>query len=40
MMRKFIVIASAYFMFEIVVHGIAPLLKDDDDFDPMTITLH
>lgn len=40
MMRKFIVIASAYFVFEILIHGIVPLLKSEDDFDPLTIILH
>jgi hypothetical protein len=40
MMTKFIYIATAYFLFEIIAHGILPLLWQDDQFDAFTTIFH
>lgn len=40
MITKFIFIASAYFLFELVVHGIIPLLRTANDFDSFTTIGH
>eukprot|EP00347_Sterkiella_histriomuscorum_P016631 403352447 len=40
MMTKFIYIITAYFLFEIVVHGILPMMSDDKSFDSFTTILY
>lgn len=40
MMTKFIFIASAFFLFELVVHGIVPIFKTNDDFDAFSTIGH
>ncbi len=40
MMTKFIYISSAFFFFEIIVHGIIPLFTPNDDFNSFTTIMH
>mmetsp|Transcript_25688 Transcript_25688/g.24974 ORF Transcript_25688/g.24974 Transcript_25688/m.24974 type:complete len:128 (-) Transcript_25688:233-616(-) len=40
MIRKFIVIVTAYFIFELIIHGIIPAIHQDNEFDDFTIICH
>eukprot|EP00349_Pseudokeronopsis_sp_Brazil_P008013 CAMPEP_0202967764 /NCGR_PEP_ID=MMETSP1396-20130829/12761_1 /ASSEMBLY_ACC=CAM_ASM_000872 /TAXON_ID= /ORGANISM="Pseudokeronopsis sp., Strain Brazil" /LENGTH=155 /DNA_ID=CAMNT_0049693213 /DNA_START=484 /DNA_END=951 /DNA_ORIENTATION=- len=40
MMRKFLVIATAYFLFELFIHGVVPIARRDQDFNDFNIILH
>lgn len=38
--RKFTVLASIYFLYEILVHGLVPMLKEAEDFNPLVLIVH
>jgi len=40
MIKKFIAIATAYFLFEISFHGLYPVMKHHQGFNPYSIILH
>lgn len=39
-MKKFTVLATIYFVYEILIHGIVPMLKEENEFNPIAIIIH
>jgi hypothetical protein len=40
MMKKFTIITSIYFMYEIIINGLIPYLRDDEEFSPLYVIIN
>ena len=40
MMKKFTVLATFYFMYEIIINGLIPYMREGEDFSPVYVVLN